>query len=755
MIDVSMLTDCVWSQFAAFVEVLQKIVPALIKTMPARSELDKWLFHSGLSDEEIYEVLGSRSTVTEYATTSNAMPSVDDVLLKRFQEMLTKADLGAWQERASKPPMAPDTAAVMIQSRHRARTMKRDFKQQLAAATFIQRRFKKYSRHKEDSKPPARVFYGPETEPSDHYFKRVAEKRGIGAMKTDIAALSKLMAQWGSMDEQLVLRAMRRWCHNVKHAELARRRERFSQVVRDRSGGTHTHKQVRFAGMKLRHSLVLKHEQQQMVGIKLDLLDDQLDDQIRQVYELEDIQQSINQCRQGLNSSYNEVEREEFPKKQTLVQYAGEDVMDHGLKIEQRPIPLADSKDFTKIERDALKLSDTSIVDRSIAHSLQAISKGEQLFDAGEYLEAKQAFDVGHHTSKKALALTKMMGADLGGFADLDKASVAAVEQRHGLRASSPEKGQRAVSAETNKKLAELWKQAGTKVTINNIVLSEMRTLKNPNNTNDLSSRKGLIQELFNLRSTAGHLQLLSAYQFRRSAKELVDSAAQSSKDTAKILNDHAQARSSFMKEEVEEVEDKRHRKNQFGQEEGSTYDMLKATVMIHGLPNRQDLLQTEGGVLMVQRHVRELMGAFFGGVLAVTVRPRANGKSWALISFAAHQSAEALMKVTQEGLLLTWPPTANNGTILQFALVDEMRAMRSTGAFGQTWIKHKSSVRIAQVAAASFAEEGTRWTKQHDGASEKQAELARECPSCSIPTAKLPIRMYPSVCHALSDRLF
>ena len=165
---------------------------------------------------------------------------------------------------------------------------------------------------------------------------------------------------------------------------------------------------------------------------------------------------------------------------------------------------------------------------------------------------------------------------------------------------------------------------------------------------------------------------------------------------------------------------------NQFGQAEVDVYDMLKATVMIHGLPNQQELEAVEGGIVMVQHHVRALMDAIFGGVLAVTIRPRATTKSWALISFATHEAADALMKVTHKGLLLTWPPMASDGTVLQFAAVDEVRAMSSSGAFGQTWAKHKSAVRIARVAAASFKEGCSVWNKQHDGASIIQhAELA------------------------------
>ena len=144
--------------------------------------------------------------------------------------------------------------------------------------------------------------------------------------------------------------------------------------------------------MKLRHSLVLRHEHQQMVGIKLDLLNDQLDDQTRQVYELQDIQQSIAHCRQSLNNFYNENGLEERPKTQTLVQYAGADVMEDGLHLEHRPLLNDEGKDFSKTERDALKCSDTSIISRTVMYSETQIARGQQLVSDGEYVAARAAF---------------------------------------------------------------------------------------------------------------------------------------------------------------------------------------------------------------------------------------------------------------------------------------------------------------------------------------------------------------------------
>ena len=146
-------------------------------------------------------------------------------------------------------------------------------------------------------------------------------------------------------------------------------------------------------------------------------------------------------------------------------------------------------------------------------NSTQAIIRGEDLFAAGEYLEAKQAFDRGHSTSKKALALTKMMGTNLDEVAEkafsaeakqaavADSAESNPAVQLATLGGNTPGKGNPA----EHKRLAKLWKDVGTRFTINNIFLNETgkAKAKNEKQANDLATRKGLAQELFHLRSTA------------------------------------------------------------------------------------------------------------------------------------------------------------------------------------------------------------------------------------------------------------
>ena len=720
---------------AAFEQAVRVIVPALLQALGSGDKLVDWLAKSGISPEEIEQLLNNadgHATELEVAEPADAM-------LSRMETLLAQADLVAWADRRATPPISNVQAAIMIQKHSRKYTAVKYMAGQHSAATRIQRHYKGYQRKLMDIVKESKelVFYGPETEPAEHYFQRVGARRGIDDLKVTTIELTDLMVQWASLDKEILLRALRRWQRNVSCKELERRRERYSKVIAERTEQLHSNRQVRFAGMKLRHSLVLRHEHQQMVGIKLDLLNDQLDDQTRQVYELQDIQQSIAHCRQSLNNFYNENGLEERPKTQTLVQYAGADVMEDGLHLEHRPLLNDEGKDFSKTERDALKCSDTSIISRTVMYSETQIARGQQLVSDGEYVAARAAFEAGYKASARVSVFAKMMGDDLEA-ADLSAQKVAALKlassqisststlAEHSARTLAKIDGDERMDlsmAEKHKKVTQLWKKVGTRVTINNIIQAEISSRSNQTKSNDLGTRKGLAAELFHLRSTSDHLQILSAFQFRRSAKELVESANASSKDAMKILARNASIRSTSLKEDERTPDVKSV--NPFG--DGiKHYNMLDATVMIHGLPSRENIDKLEKHAL--DRQISEMMNAFFGPVLAVTVRKRSMTHSWGVVSFANHESVDRLLKLMNEGLLLTWPPTANSGTILQFAKVDEVRAMGSSGAFGQTWSKQKAAVRIARVATDSFREGGEAWSAKHDGRllDIKQAEKAR-----------------------------
>lgn len=248
-------------------------------------------------------------------------------------------------------------------------------------------------------------------------------------------------------------------------------------------------------------------------------------------------------------------------------------------------------------------------------------------------------------------------------------------------------------------------------MTINNIAVAPM---KPPHNKNEQATRQGLAAELFHLRATAAHLQTVSKFQFRRVAKQLVDIATTSSNEVETIRSQHARVRSEYLK--VRE-DGQQSNPNPIEPRKPQHDTDGRATVIVHGLPPREQLergteMDREGqravvpasnGLHSVSRALREMISSHFGEVLAVTVRQRSLSKSWALVTFATASAADALFAAISQGLLLTWPPTANTGTLLSFGKLEQSTQLSSSAAFDATWSKHKSAVRIARVALLRF----------------------------------------------------
>lgn len=229
-------------------------------------------------------------------------------------------------------------------------------------------------------------------------------------------------------------------------------------------------------------------------------------------------------------------------------------------------------------------------------------------------------------------------------------------------------------------------------MTIDNITVAPM---KPPQNKYDLAARKGLSADLFHLRATAEHLQTLSKAQFRRVAKQLADIATTSSKAVETIRSQHAKVRSAYLLEGHEARKSNPHPLNTRNPE----YDIYGATVIVNGLPTREAMEPASDGLDFVSRALREMISSYFGEVLAVTIRQRSFSKSWALVSFATARATDSLFASIAQGLLLTWPPTANTGTLLSFCKLEQSMELSSNGAFGMTWAKHKSAVLIARAA--------------------------------------------------------
>lgn len=681
---------------AAFVGCIRVLVPALLLTMASRDELEVWMAASGITAEEINQMLGGARMSTSVRTL-NPVPQYDDALLSRMESLLVQADVAAWEVRRRPPPLRTMRAVVIIQKHVRKSLARVAINRQRRAVIFIQRCFRRYQAKLKEA---ARwVVYGPETEPPEHYFRRVGSRRGID-VKLTTAALQTLMGQWESLDKRTLQQALWRWRHNASASILQRQREQYHSVINARRTLGEVTKQVRFAGMKLRHGLVRQREHQQMFKIKLELLHDQLEDQYGQIHDLGDIHQSISRCRHRLNSTYQDVELAERVNTQVLVQYTGTDAVSSGLHIEERVVQDDTGQDFTNTEIDALKISDASVVERALLDSEANIARGQQLMRDGEYRDAQAAFEAGCRCSTKAELLKKMLGKDLHNPA---KNIGPAVRLRGNAAQRQNIDGQaRNVPSSEPHAGVDLWQSVGTRVALNNILTADMKQHASPQKTNDLTTRDGLVDELFHLRSTAEHLQILSAFQFRHSAKELVDTAAVLSKDIENIRSYNGKVRSAFITEDNEAQEPASKNPAESDRPE---YNIEQTTVIVGGLPSREEMDSTKNDHRRVSKQLRELMSSYFGAVLSVTIRQRAQSKSWALISFAMTESRDALMSLTSGGLMLTWPPTANNGTLLYFSVLEESKAINSGGAFGQTWKKHKSAVRTARVALNSFLE--------------------------------------------------
>eukprot|EP01043_Picozoa_sp_COSAG02_P031881 COSAG02_NODE_2102_length_9824_cov_62.567609_2_plen_1841_part_00 len=685
------------ARHAAFVNCVHVFVPALLQAMPSMKALERWMTASGVSADEITQLLGEART--SMGDRSPCPPSqLDDVSLRQMvQRILEQADVTAWTARRYRPQLTRTHAVILIQKHVRKFVTARNIRAKHLAAVSIQRVIRRRSRSAENL-----AFHGP-YEPAEHYFRRIGERRGIDVtVKT--TDLKMTVKHWEAIDRKVVQRSLWRWQRNVRCFILQRRREEYHRVVKERSQSKSTSKQIRSAGMKLRHSVMLRHEANQMDKIKLELLEDQLEDQIGQIYDLLDIGKTITNCRQNLNNAYQDMELKQRKKTQILVQYAGVDVMDTGVRLEKKIVPDDATHDFTKMEIDALKISDPSIIERAVLDSEVQIARGQQLVGDGHFSAARDAFEAGYKSSSKALVLTKLLGTDLSKSSHTDS-SVGSMDAdaRYERRSAEISDADSVHSDDHNKRVARLWKPAGTCVLISNILGDATTPQKRLQKNSDLAKGKGLAEELVHLRSTAALLQMLSAFQFRRSAKELVDTAIASSKDVEQIRSKISSVRSACMKEDHATRTQARRPKPSTDEKHGYCSD--EATVLMHGLPSREEIENMNDGVHTVSKLVRELMRSYFGAVLGVTIRQRAMTKSWALISFAHPTAADKLLKLVSDGLMLTWPPNANNGTLLMFSKLRYDKAYSSTGAFGRTWAKHKSAVRTALIAMTAFGE--------------------------------------------------